>query len=252
MPAGRRPRKRRTQVSTCQQVHSTEAAGGLTQPLFPQIHAQSNQHTVTALIPTVARRPQFSLPSKGGVKARPQVVVTRQGRQRASRVAVALVQEGREGRVHPLGALWAAKLLGLKHLKREGKGRPLNETNPAEQHGARSFTANLPDPTAEDAPHSAVLPLGTDVPPVPSSQTEWFLPHSLIRSYLRRGLVKNFSCALSHNQLIRHLTGTRVAYMLCGHDRCSSRTSGAPAPSQPVEAFTERRCAGGTCAPFRR
>lgn len=66
------------------------------------------------------RRDQDSLPGKGSVQTRPQVVVTGQGGQGAGRVAVPLVQEGCEGCVHPLGTLWTSKLLCLKHLNTKG------------------------------------------------------------------------------------------------------------------------------------
>lgn len=62
-----------------------------------------------------------SLPGKGSVQTRPQVVVTGQGGQRAGSVAVSLVQEGCEGCVHPLGTLRTSKLLRLKHLDTEGE-----------------------------------------------------------------------------------------------------------------------------------
>lgn len=106
---------------------------------------------MTALTLTGAETLQTWLPSKGGVKACPQVVVARQGCQRTSRVAVALMQEGCEGRVHPLGALRAAELLCLKYLKCKGNGRPLSKTEAAEQPRASSFTANFLDPPPEDA-----------------------------------------------------------------------------------------------------
>lgn len=116
------------QVSACQQVPGTGAPGTSANNASP--HSCSIQPT-TAHILKVAERLQISLPSEGGVQAGPQVVIARQGRQRTGRVAVALVQEGREGRVHPLGTLGAAKLLCLKYLKCKGKGQPLNETKPA-------------------------------------------------------------------------------------------------------------------------
>lgn len=65
-------------------------------------------------------RTQDSLPGKGSVQTRPQVVITGQGGQGAGSVAIPLVQEGREGSVHPLGTLWTSKLLCLKYLNTEG------------------------------------------------------------------------------------------------------------------------------------
>lgn len=57
------------------------------------------------------------------MQTRPQVVVTGQGSQRAGSVAIPLVQERREGSVHPLGTLWTSKLLCLKHLNtKSGEG----------------------------------------------------------------------------------------------------------------------------------
>lgn len=58
----------------------------------------------------------MALPSKGGVQAGPEVLVVGQGGQGAGGIAVALVQEGGEGRVHALGSLGTPKLLCLKHL----------------------------------------------------------------------------------------------------------------------------------------
>lgn len=101
------------------------------QQLPPCTRAQSNQHTVTALTPTVAKQRRRSLPSEGRVQARPQVVVARQGRQGAGRVPIPLVQKRCKGRVHSLGALGASKLLRLKHLRCTGKGKPVNETKRA-------------------------------------------------------------------------------------------------------------------------
>lgn len=60
--------------------------------------------------------PAVALPSEGGVQAGPEVLVVGQGGQGARGVAVALVQEGGEGRVHALGTLGAPKLLCFKHL----------------------------------------------------------------------------------------------------------------------------------------
>lgn len=152
-----------------------------TQPTTASPDSCSTQ-AMTALILTGAKRLQISLPSKGGVKACPQVVIACQGCQRTGRVAVALVQEGREGRVHPLGALWAAKLLCLKHLKCRGKGWSLNRTMTAEQRRASSFIANFPAPAPEDSVPFC-CPDAQKVPVVSSFQTEWFLPHSLITSH---------------------------------------------------------------------
>lgn len=69
------------------------------------------------------------------MQTRPQVVITGQGGQRAGSVAVPLVQEGREGSVHPLGTLWTSKLLCLKHL--EGLGLELTDdaADPPQQEG---------------------------------------------------------------------------------------------------------------------
>lgn len=83
----------------------------------------------------------MALPSKGGVQAGPEVLVVGQGCQGARGVAVALVQEGGEGRVHALGTLGAPKLLCFKHLHtQQGQGQTERDSVFAESSGKKTTT----------------------------------------------------------------------------------------------------------------
>lgn len=121
-----------------------------------------------------AERPAASLPRKGGVQARPEVVIAGQGGERPGGVAVPLVQEWGEGCVHPLGALWAPELLCLKHLQRRG-GSPVPEHSSqaavGSQPASRCCPEACPHPTqsterqSRDSDRRACSPaVGTPLP----------------------------------------------------------------------------------------
>lgn len=95
-----------------------------------------------------------ALPGEGGVQAGPEAVVVGQGGQRAGGIAVPLVQERREGRVHPLRALGAPKLLRLEHLTRTGRVRagwaPGRSWHPSLEAAARPWRAQQLCPRAPE------------------------------------------------------------------------------------------------------
>lgn len=200
---------------------------------------------MTALILMGAKRLQISLPSKGGVKACPQVVVACQGCQRTGRIAVALVQEGCEGCVHPLGALWAAKLLCLEHLKCKGKGRSLNRTVTAEQRRASSFTANFPAPARKTLSRSAACMQGTE------SASGLLIPNRMVSASQLDYKPPISPVPYSTTNAPGTCRVLRRHTCLCGHYHYSPHTSSLP-PCQHMEAFTARPCVcvgGGACAP---